>query len=24
VIANAYKTPPEIVKRTIKALGRGG
>jgi tripartite-type tricarboxylate transporter receptor subunit TctC len=24
VIANAYKTPPAIVKRTIKALGRGG
>jgi hypothetical protein len=23
VVANAYKTPPEIVKRTIKALGRG-
>ena len=24
VVVNAYKTPPEIVKRTIKALGRGG
>jgi tripartite-type tricarboxylate transporter receptor subunit TctC len=24
VIGKAYKTPPDIVKRTIKALGRGG
>ena len=24
VVANAYKTPPAIVKRTIQALGRGG
>jgi tripartite-type tricarboxylate transporter receptor subunit TctC len=24
IVANAYKTSPEIVKRTIKALGRGG
>ena len=24
VVVKAYKTPPEIVKRTIKALGRGG
>ena len=23
VLANAYKTPPTIVQRTIKALGRG-
>jgi hypothetical protein len=24
IIANAYKTPPAIVLRTMKALGRGG
>jgi tripartite-type tricarboxylate transporter receptor subunit TctC len=24
IIANAYKTPPAIVKRTMQALGRGG
>ncbi len=24
IIVNAYKTPPAIVQRTIKALGRGG
>jgi tripartite-type tricarboxylate transporter receptor subunit TctC len=24
LVANSYKTPPEIVKRTIKALGRSG
>jgi tripartite-type tricarboxylate transporter receptor subunit TctC len=24
IVANAYKTPPEIVKRTVQALGRGG
>jgi len=24
LLAEAYKTPPEIVKRTIRALGRGG
>jgi len=24
IVSNAYKAPPEVVRRTIKALGRGG
>src|SRR5215470_3058372 len=24
IVSNAYKTPPDVVRRTIRALGRGG
>jgi tripartite-type tricarboxylate transporter receptor subunit TctC len=24
IVANAYRTPPDVVKRTLQALGRGG